>query len=436
MSLPAKKGGALIGAMAISTVVATGGLNGAPVANATCFSAFGLNNGNGCTSNLTTIAIAIGDGAKADASTGLFASAIAVGDGANAGTLFSAFTQAIAFGAYSTASALLGVLSFAFQGGAGNAATIGGPNLVISLPWGNGAANSSASGLGNLVVQYGPGNASGLGILNLSLGVSPNGNGQQATASGILGGMAINLFNNSYNAAQGVLSLALRLFNIQLWPFPLFVEALKVVQNAVGAILSFFGLTSSPADSTIVPQELREGSDLEPLSDVESRVKALSPRERAVVDAATLVDVTVTDAPAETLSTELTTPENLKAAVELVAPEALDVTVAETPALDEGTEVDGTEVDGAPAAQDADLGAEVTKSRGEEIKRNLREARDHARSVRATAESTDTDTDTDRRTRKSNPRQDAGNAPSAGEARDAGDTGSSARSRVAARSVA
>jgi hypothetical protein len=37
MSLPAKKGGALIGAMAISTALATGGMNGLPIANATCF---------------------------------------------------------------------------------------------------------------------------------------------------------------------------------------------------------------------------------------------------------------------------------------------------------------------------------------------------------------------------------------------------------------
>ncbi|MGV0617442.1 hypothetical protein ABQE58_21375, partial [Mycolicibacterium elephantis] len=63
--------------MAVSTALATGTFSGVPAANATCFSAFGLNNGNGCTSNITSIAIAIGPGATANASMGFFSSAVA-----------------------------------------------------------------------------------------------------------------------------------------------------------------------------------------------------------------------------------------------------------------------------------------------------------------------------------------------------------------------
>ena len=54
----------LLGALVYSAL-ATGAFSGAPVANATCVSAFGINNGNGCTSNPTSFAIGIGAGPSA-----------------------------------------------------------------------------------------------------------------------------------------------------------------------------------------------------------------------------------------------------------------------------------------------------------------------------------------------------------------------------------
>jgi hypothetical protein len=74
------KGGMLLGALVYSAL-ATGAFSGAPVANATCVSAFGINNGNGCTSNPTSFAIGIGAGAVANASLGFFGGALAIASG-------------------------------------------------------------------------------------------------------------------------------------------------------------------------------------------------------------------------------------------------------------------------------------------------------------------------------------------------------------------
>ena len=78
------KGGVLLGALVSGAMVA-GTLTGAPAANATCASFFGINNGGGCTSTLTTIAIAIGTGATAHAD-GLFGAAFAIGTNSSAFT--------------------------------------------------------------------------------------------------------------------------------------------------------------------------------------------------------------------------------------------------------------------------------------------------------------------------------------------------------------
>ncbi|PRC44236.1 hypothetical protein C6A85_000000101275, partial [Mycobacterium sp. ITM-2017-0098] len=106
----------------VSSALATTTLAGTPAANATCFSIFGIGNGNGCTSNLTSYAFALGDGATADASTGFFGGAFASGTNAHATTAYSAFTLANAVGENASASAMFSLFSFLGQLGAGNTA--------------------------------------------------------------------------------------------------------------------------------------------------------------------------------------------------------------------------------------------------------------------------------------------------------------------------
>jgi hypothetical protein len=442
MSLPAKKGGALIGAMAISTALATGGMNGLPVANATCFSAFGLNNGNGCTSNLTSIAIAIGPGATADASTSLFSSAIAVGENANAVSLFSAFTGTNALGNHATASALFGVLSTAFQVGTGSAATIAGPNFVFSLPWGPGSANSAASGIGNFVLQAGPGSASGLGMLNLTLGVSPYGDGKQVTSSGILATFAINLLNNSYIAAQGVLQAAVKVVDVTVWPFKLFVLILQEVQRIVADIL---GLPSSPPapDSTVAPPDLDEDSELPQPSDVESRMLAVSAGEGTSDDAVSTETPPVAEAATEALEDVEATVEFVETTTEVIdetAVEPVDETlaepvaeapveapvepVAETPDPLAGTEIE-TDLE---KDSDKDLGKDLDK----DLEKDLSKDRDDVTGAKAKDETADNDTPT----RRVNPRRATAGTPSAGQTGDPRDSRPSPRTRAAERTVA
>ena len=104
----------LLGALVYSAL-ATGAFSGAPVANATCVSAFGINNGNGCTSNPTSFAIGIGAGAVANASLGFFGGALAIGTNASATNAVSALTLAAAVGDDATAGAALSVLGMALQ---------------------------------------------------------------------------------------------------------------------------------------------------------------------------------------------------------------------------------------------------------------------------------------------------------------------------------
>ncbi len=96
------QGRVLLGALA-SGVLATVMMGGAPTANATCASIFGIGNTADCTSNLTSIAIAIGPGAVAHAD-GLFGSAMAIGmtNGVNEFTIAQTTT---------------GLFSFAYAGG-------------------------------------------------------------------------------------------------------------------------------------------------------------------------------------------------------------------------------------------------------------------------------------------------------------------------------
>ena len=206
---------ALLGAL-VSVALAAGACSQAPSANATCISAFGLNKGNGCTSNLTSLAIGIGAGAVANAETGLFGGAVAIGNKANATTALTTFSFGGAFGANATASALSSLLGLDLQFGRGMASTAGstlGVAVGVS-PGGSGTATAASIGIGTLALQIGSGSASTLGTLNVSaqigtgsavtagalnlaLNVSPHGTGTQVTSAGGLGTVALNLWGDA-----------------------------------------------------------------------------------------------------------------------------------------------------------------------------------------------------------------------------------------------
>lgn len=112
-TVPAKKvqTGALIGGLALGMVAASMGQ--APAAGATCASFFGIGNSANCTSTLTSIAIAIGAGAKAGAN-GLFGAAIAVGANSEARTSGGGVFKG---GSLLNLAAVIGQGSFAQTGG-------------------------------------------------------------------------------------------------------------------------------------------------------------------------------------------------------------------------------------------------------------------------------------------------------------------------------
>jgi hypothetical protein len=155
-------------ALPIGALIATTLVN-APAANATCASFFGFNSGGECTSTPTSIAIAIGSGAKAHAD-GLFGTAFAVGTGANASTL-GALTFATAIGDNTSGNAY-GVVGIAMGlGPNGYAETLG--------------MGSSPSSLTNLGFNV---------ALDVSLGTTVVA-GSEVDAIG-LGNVAVNLFGN------------------------------------------------------------------------------------------------------------------------------------------------------------------------------------------------------------------------------------------------
>ncbi|WP_059018778.1 hypothetical protein [Mycobacterium sp. M26] len=100
-----------------------GGLASAPNADASCASFFGIGNTAECTSNLTSIAIAIGTNATAKAN-GLFGAAFAVGTNAGAQT-DGPLSFATAVGDGSAATTDSGALSVALAGGVNASASAG-----------------------------------------------------------------------------------------------------------------------------------------------------------------------------------------------------------------------------------------------------------------------------------------------------------------------
>ena len=236
---------AALGAL-VASALAAGAFTPTPTANATCMSAFGLNNGNGCTSNLTTLAIAIGNGAVANAGNALFGGAIAIGDGANVLTNIAAFTFGGAFGdrcvlsnarvrssestcnsgrarrrrwaarsiSYSVPPLLAArgqppapsaSATSSIQFGPGTASTVGGFN-VVDRParWRRVPKQPARPALGNLSLQIGAGTVTTVGLLNLAFSIVHNGGGLQSTAAGGIGAWALNFFGDAGSVfAQG-----------------------------------------------------------------------------------------------------------------------------------------------------------------------------------------------------------------------------------------
>ena len=176
-------GGAVLAAL-VAGGLTVGAVTGAAPAQADCISVFGLGNGNGCTSNATTYAIAIGTGAQAIA-TGLFGGSLAIGDNALATMSplnFSAFNFATAIGNDAVAQGFTTLFGVATQIGAGTAITLGVGNIAVGLGQGVGAS-SAASGFGCSAWQLGPGSAATLGFGNIAVGLG-QGTDQSTAASG------------------------------------------------------------------------------------------------------------------------------------------------------------------------------------------------------------------------------------------------------------
>ena len=132
------RGGVLLGAL-VSGALAAGALGGAPTANATCVSFFGIGNSANCTSNLGSIAIAIGTNATANA-TVFFGGAFAIGNYASANA--DNFDLAIQLGTgYATSEGLFDV---AISSTPVKTAEPLGPNTFVQ-----------ALGLGTLAVNLG-----------------------------------------------------------------------------------------------------------------------------------------------------------------------------------------------------------------------------------------------------------------------------------------
>lgn len=221
------KSGALLAAL-VSGALAAGALGGAPSANATCASFFGIGNSAQCTSTLTTFAIAIGNGASATAG-GLFGGAFAIGSGAKA-TTADAFTFATAVGGGSTADAegLFGIA--ASLGGNTSTATFGsgkfgnlGLNIALSLTGGASGPSSStvtAAGIGNIAANLiGDGNTpaesgtlavSAEGIVNIAANLLGNNNSVSAGGKGGGGNVAFSVYGlgNTVTAGPGPLAIA------------------------------------------------------------------------------------------------------------------------------------------------------------------------------------------------------------------------------------
>ena len=201
------KSGVLLGAL-VSGALASGAIGGAAPAQASCFSIFGLGNGNGCTSNLSTYAIAIGDGAVASA-TGLFGGSLAIGDNAQAAMAplgLSAFNFATAIGNNAIAQGFVSLFGIALQLGPGTAATLGVADIAVGIYQGAGQ-QAAVSGIGSIAIQLGPGSSTNVGGFNVAMGVGGD------AATGGVANLALKLLGKSLTSAAGTRNAAVNVLS-------------------------------------------------------------------------------------------------------------------------------------------------------------------------------------------------------------------------------
>jgi hypothetical protein len=114
-----RRAGVLFLGAVVSGALAVGALSQAPEANATCLSVSGLTIGKGCTSTFGDMAVAIGSGATASATGGLFGDAFALGNSASATATNAVLGVAFAVGPFALTN-ITGVATAAVALGPGD----------------------------------------------------------------------------------------------------------------------------------------------------------------------------------------------------------------------------------------------------------------------------------------------------------------------------
>lgn len=277
-----KTAAALLAGVAAAGAVA--GLGGAPVAGATCFSAFGLGNTAECTSTIGSVAIAIGTGAAAYAD-GLLGAAFAFGTGSVAATVDSGIGNfAVSLGD-SVSSVAGGYLSIAVAGGVNTgAAAVAFPgtasiaNIAVTLG-NNDDTDVTAAGVGNVALNaFGSGSIAARGYFSTALNVG----GRALVESAGLLTSATNLFgtDNIVYAADpggttGTASLAFSVFSnsttVSAGPGPLAIAG-SIAQtgalvtksgpgiNINGLVIGGAAAVPSPAAATHQSRQARPGA--------------------------------------------------------------------------------------------------------------------------------------------------------------------------------
>ena len=205
----AKFSGTILACAAAAGTLATAGLGSAPAANASCASFFGIGNSAACSSTITTIAIALGNGATAHAG-GLFGAAFAIGTDAQA---YIATGPFLGGGGYFNTAIAVGTKSYAQTAGLFSIAVASGDNTGANAGLGSSPFTGTTQ-IGNITLALrGPGRplavsqSDGIGNIAVVLGQD-----QTAQARGV-GNTAFSFFGTGSDAeAFGALSNATNLF--------------------------------------------------------------------------------------------------------------------------------------------------------------------------------------------------------------------------------
>jgi hypothetical protein len=281
----------IVGTLVSAVALPVGAIGGAGSASATCFGAFGIDIGEGCTSSLTTIAIGIGDAAVANAGNGFLGAAIALGNNTTAtigegGFLNAAIAAGLANGDGETTTAdTLGNLNFAYAGGPMTSALTRG-NLAVAFVQGSqadAAAGGPPNDFANVSVNFGNGLAPGTnnvrsaGSINLAANLGGNG-----TLNNPANVQAIGIFNNAINlggsqnsvragdTTRAVFSSASNFFginnNVSAGPGPAAVASAfgstgPVTQNGPGININNFSVGGEAASSSTQASRLRPSLD-------------------------------------------------------------------------------------------------------------------------------------------------------------------------------